>query len=119
MGKVVARVIQGRLQKSAERVLPESQCGFRTGRGCTDMVFTIRQLTEKTIEHRARQYLIFVDLKKAYDSVPHLALWAALSKYGIPQLLIDIVSSFHENKKVRICVEGELLEVIEVKNGLR
>ena len=54
MGKVVARVIQGRLHKLAERVLPESQCGFRRGRGCTDMVFTVQQLTEKAIEHRAQ-----------------------------------------------------------------
>ena len=29
MGKVVASVVQGRLQKLAEKVLPESQCGFR------------------------------------------------------------------------------------------
>ena len=34
MEKVVARIIQGRLQKLAERELPESQCGFRKGRGC-------------------------------------------------------------------------------------
>ena len=34
--------------------------------GCTDMIFTIRLLTEKAIEHRVRQYVIlFVDLKKA------------------------------------------------------
>ena len=57
-------MIQGRLQKLAESVLPESQCGFRTRCGCTDMVFTVRQLTEKEIEHRARNYLIFIDLKK-------------------------------------------------------
>ena len=62
---------------------------------------------------------IFVDLKKAYDLVPREALWIALSKLGIPQLLIDIISSFHENMKARICVEGELLEEIEVENGLR
>ena len=77
MGKVVARVIQGRLQKLAEKDLPESQCGFRRGRGFTDMVFTIRQLTEEAIEHQAKQYLIFVDLKKAYDSVPREALGGA------------------------------------------
>ena len=48
------------------------------------MVFTARQLTEKAIKHRARQYLIFIDLKKAYDSVAHEAPLAALSKLGIP-----------------------------------
>ena len=80
MGKVVARVIQGRLQKLAERVLPESLCGLRRGRRCTDMIFTVRQLTEKAIEHRAKQYLIFVHLKKTYGSVLHEALWVALRK---------------------------------------
>ena len=33
MGKVMVRVIQGRLQKLAEWVLPKSQCGFSRGRG--------------------------------------------------------------------------------------
>ena len=42
VGKVVARVLQERLQKLAEDQLPESQCGFRKGRGCTDMIFTVR-----------------------------------------------------------------------------
>ena len=38
--------------------LPESQCGFRRGHGCTDMIFTVRQLTEKAIEYQSKQYLI-------------------------------------------------------------
>ena len=93
-------------------VLPESQCGFRRGRGGTDMIFTVRQLTEKAIEHRARQYLIFVDLKKACDSVPPEALWVVQSKLGVPQLLIDIIGSFRENIEVMIRVEGDLLKEI-------
>ena len=42
VGKVVARVIQDRLQHMAEGELPESQCGFRKGRGCSDMLFVLR-----------------------------------------------------------------------------
>ena len=68
VGKVVARVLQGRLQKVAEEELPESQCGFRVGRGCSDMIFTVRQLVEKTVEHQSKQFLIFIDLTKAYDT---------------------------------------------------
>ena len=119
VGKVVARVVQGRLQRIAEEQLPESQCGFRRGRSCTDMIFTVRQLTEKAVEHRTKQFLIFVDLRKAYDSVPRAGLWAALKKLGVPDRLIGIVRSFHENMKANIRVDDELCDEIEVENGLR
>ena len=37
-GKVFTGVIQERLQMISECVLPESQSGFRKGRGCCDMI---------------------------------------------------------------------------------
>ena len=83
------------------------------------MIFVVRQLAEKAIEHQTKQYFIFVDLRKAYDSVPREALWTALRKLGVPDVLVDIIRSFHSNMKARIKVDGELLEEIEVKNGLR
>ena len=46
--KVFARVIQNCLQVIAEGLFPDSQCGFRKGRGCSDMIFAARQLMEKT-----------------------------------------------------------------------
>ena len=46
----------------------------------TDMFFVVRQLVEKALEHQTKQYLIFVDLHKAYDSVLHEAMWVALRK---------------------------------------
>ena len=47
VGKVMARILQARLQDLAEEVLPEAQCGFRKGWSCTDMIFTVRQIIEK------------------------------------------------------------------------
>ena len=118
VGKLVARIVQNRLQMLAERELPESQCGFRRGRGCTDMIFVVRQLAEKAFEHHTKQFFIFVDLRKAYDSVPREALWIVLKKLGVPDLLVEIIRSFHTNMKARIRVDGELLEEIGVNNGL-
>jgi len=43
VGKVVARVAQNRLQKLAEKLLPESQCGFRKGQGCNGIIFTYQR----------------------------------------------------------------------------
>ena len=83
------------------------------------MTFVVRQLAEKAIEHRAKQFLIFVDLKKAYDSVPSEALWMALRKLGVSKVLVEIVKSFHKAMEARVRVGGELLDEIEVRNGLR
>ena len=47
IGKVFAKVILIRLQKLAERVYTESQCGFRAGRSTIDMVFSLHQPKEE------------------------------------------------------------------------
>ena len=77
-------VIQDRFKLIAEDVLSDSQCGFRTGRGCLDMIFVARQLIEKVREHRSDLFVLYVDLKKAYDSVPQPALWRVPEKLGVP-----------------------------------
>ena len=41
------RIIADHVQKLAETIIDETQCGFRKMRGCNDMVFVARQLQEK------------------------------------------------------------------------
>ena len=119
VGKVFARIIQERLQVIAERVLPESQSGFRRGRGCCDMIFVARQLLEKAREHQDSLFVLFVDLKKAYDSVPREALWQVLERCGVPPRMLKIVKSFHVGMQAEVRVGASLSGSFEVKNGLR
>ena len=77
----------------------------------------VRQLAEKAIEHDTLQYFIFVNLHKVYDSVPREALWLALLKLGVPEALVEIVRSSHDNMKASVRVDGELLEEFEVTNS--
>ena len=74
-GKILARVLLNRLLDHLEQGhLPESQCGFRSGRGTTDMIFAARQLQEKCIEQHQDLYMTFVDLTKAFDTVSRAGL---------------------------------------------
>ena len=45
------------------------------GGGRVDILFVASQLVEKTREHDESLYMLFVDQRKAYDSVPRQALW--------------------------------------------
>ena len=119
VGKIFGRILQDRLQVVAEKVLPESQCGFRKMRGCVDMVFVARQLVEKTREHNDSLFVLFVDLKKAYNSVPRSALWCVLEKYGVPPAMVSVIRSFHEGMTAVVRVEDGTTDDIQVTNGLR
>ena len=68
--KILSRVILNRLNiHQVNSVYPESQCGFRSGRGTGDMTFSLRQVQEKVREHDKDLYGVFVDLTKAFDTV--------------------------------------------------
>ncbi len=125
VGKVFAKVIQTRLQEVVEEIVlveeivPDSQCGFRKGRGCVDMIFCARQMVEKAREHNTSVYMLFVDLRKAYDSIPRQALRLILLKYGIPPRMVNIIMSLHEEMKAEVLVDGQTTPEIDVTNGLR
>ena len=84
--KILARILLMRFIKVIlEIFLPDSQCGFRKGRGTTDMIFAARQLQEKCQEQKMNLYFAFVDLTKAFDTVSREGLWKILGKLGCPE----------------------------------
>ena len=120
VGKVFAHILQEWLQKLAEKVLPESQCRFRKGRACVDMIFAARQLPEKCREHDDALFVLFIDLKKAYDSMPRDALWGVLRKCGVLPTMLSVIRSFHDGMLAQVRVGGDLTtNSIEVKNRVR
>ena len=64
VGKAFARVLLKRLQLLADRIYPESHCGFRANRSTVDMIFSLRQLQEKCREQRQPLFIAFIDLIK-------------------------------------------------------
>ena len=77
------------------------------------------QLIEKLFKHRTPGFLVFIDLCKAYDSVPREALWRALEVLGAPRQLVRLVKAFHDDMSARICVSGGYTSNFAVNNGLR
>ena len=103
-GKVLARLLLNRLSKHAKNIniFPESQCGFRPGRGTDDMVFALRQLQEKCMLQGLDLYLLFIDLTKAFDTINRDGLWKLLEKVGCPAHFVGIIRSFHENMEATV-----------------
>ena len=109
--KVLARIMLTRLSDyvASIGILPESQCGFRTGRSTIDMIFSLRQLQEKCIGQHKDLYLIFVNLTKAFDTVNREGLWAILSKIGCPDKFVNIIRSFHDGMLAHVIDGGYII----------
>jgi len=101
-GKDFARLLLPRVRQIADRILPESQCGFRPSKSTSGMVFSLRQLQEKRIEQSRQLYVVFIDLTKAFDTVSRPGLYNILKLLGCPEKLLSILVAFHENMKVRV-----------------
>ena len=100
-------------------IIPESQCGFRPGRGTTDMSFALRQLQEKCRLHSEDLYLLFIDLTKAFDTINREGLWKILEKIGCPKLFVSLIRSFHCGMKVSVREGSERSPTFAVTSGTK
>ena len=55
-------------------VVPETQCVFRGNQSTVVMIFCLRQLQEKCIEHDQPLYMVFLNFSKAFDTVGRTGL---------------------------------------------
>ena len=119
VGKAFARVLLRRLQILAERILPETQCGFRSNRSTIDMIFSLRQLQEKCREQQKPLLIAFVDLTKAFDTVSRPGLYRVLEAVGCPPKLLKIVQSFHDEMCGTVQYDGSQSESFPITSGVK
>ena len=79
---VMLKVILNRLKPQVE-IIAEEQAGFRAGRSTTELIFDLRILCEKYLQHQQKLYHVFINFKKAFNRVWDAALWATMKKYNI------------------------------------
>ena len=63
------RVLLKRLQKNVDAKLREEQDAFRHGRSYNEQMFTLRNITEKSLEYRKPLIINYIGFKKAFDSI--------------------------------------------------
>ena len=118
-GKVLSRIMVNRLIPVLEKLLPDSQCGFRPGRGTVDLIFTLRQLQEKAIEQNTALHVVFIDLTKAFDTIDRNTLWSIMERLGIPPKFIAVCRSVHTNKFAQVLHNGKLTDSFLTNTGVR
>lgn len=117
VSKVYERLLDNILKETVELEMDESQCGFRKGRGIQDHIFTIKQIIEKN--HGKNIYLAFLDLEKAFDSVPRKELWNSLKRRNINENLITNIASIYKRTRNYVRTNNTQSEEFRTNEGLR
>jgi hypothetical protein len=82
--KILSNILLSRLTPYAEEIIRDHQCGFRLNRSTTDHIFSIPQILEKKWEYNDAVHQLFIDFKKAHDSVRREVLYNILIESGTP-----------------------------------
>jgi hypothetical protein len=72
MGKIYSMIVEARLDRFCEAhgYRATGQAGFRRKRACSDHVFILKHLIDRTrADARRNLFVCFVDFRKAYDMV--------------------------------------------------
>nr|GFA83982.1 retrovirus-related Pol polyprotein LINE-1 [Tanacetum cinerariifolium] len=79
----------------------ENQFGFMSGRSTTEVIHLLRSLMEMYREKQRDLHMAFLDLEKAYDSVPRELVWKNLLDKGTPRRYSRVIKDMYEGAKTR------------------
>nr|GEZ44735.1 isoleucine--tRNA ligase [Tanacetum cinerariifolium] len=103
-------------------MVSKNQFGFMPGRSTTKAIHLLRSLMKKYRERQRDLHIAFLDLEKAYDSVPHKLIWSTIIDRETPRRYLKVIKDMHEGDKTRVRttvrnIEFFLVEV-ELEEGL-
>ena len=80
----------------------ENQFSFMLGRSTTEAIHVLRRLMEKYRERKKDFHMVFIDLEKAYDSIPRRIIWDSLKAKGISLRYIEVIQDMYDNVSINI-----------------
>ena len=89
--KIANKLILNRIQPVLDPLLRPNQNGFRPGRSTTSHILALRRIIEGVKAHNQKAIIVFVDFKKAFDSLDRVKLMQVLSSYGVPKITVNAI----------------------------
>ena len=116
---MLSSILLSRLIPYAKEIIGDHQCGFRRNRSNIDHIFCIRQILEKKWEYNEEVHQLFIDFKKAYDSVRREVLHKILIEFGIPRKIVRLIKMSLTETYSRVRVGKNVSDRFLFRNGLK
>ena len=117
MYKLVSAICNRRMQRGIE--FDDAIHGFRRGRGTGTAIMEAKLLMQLHCRQNEPLFMIFIDLKKAYDTLDRSAALRVLKGYGVGPNILRILASTWENDTMVPRQSGYFGRSFHAERGVR
>ena len=102
-------------------LIASEQIGFREKSRTSDHIFTLKHLVTNHLNAKKgnKVFACFIDLRKAYDSINHKALFHKLRKYNINGNFLSLIQNLYQKTKCAVKVNGRRTDFFQYSKGVR
>lgn len=116
MESLIRTKIMDHLQKN--NLICQEQHGFTTGRSCVTQLLDTLDCWTEILDHGGSVDAVYMDFRKAFDSVPHRRLMLKMEAHGIQGKIHKWIEDFLANRTQQVNVNGKISQEVPVWSGI-
>ncbi|KAH9245246.1 hypothetical protein BASA81_017272, partial [Batrachochytrium salamandrivorans] len=119
--KLVCKVLQMRIERFVEtnNLLSYEQAGFRKREECVGQVVSLVDIIQRRQNAGINTHVLFIDIRKAFDTVPVGALLWKLQNMGFPRRTLAFLKALYTSSSARARAGSLLSDPFPVQRGVR
>ena len=119
-GKIQETIIRDRLidYLEANNLIHNSQHGFRRHRSTTTNLIEFYNYIVDIFDNHKSVDVIYLDFKKAFDTVPHKRLIKKLYAHGIRNRVLEWIENWLKDRRQRVVINGVESNWVNVSSGV-
>ena len=119
-GKLLEKLICDRLQNwlTSNDILTKNQHGFRKKRSTISAIATLLDEIYKNINNNRNSYIIFLDLKKAFDTISHVKMIYKLQAMGLDIRTLSWFESYLTGRRQCVKLNSMTSDTLPITYGV-
>ena len=101
-----------------KRLITNAQYGFRSGRSLNLQLLKVIDDFTRAMDEHENVDVIYLDFKKAFESVPHKRLIGVLRQYGVTGRTLNWITDFLSGRQQRVVINDSRSSWQPVKSGI-
>ena len=118
MAKILSGILNNRLRKVLESVIPPEQTGFVPNRSISENIILLQDSIFYAKRHHPSAIIVSLDFEKAYDRVQRPVMMEILKKMGFGPRWLTAIATMYKSRVAKLTINGELSPAFAIERGV-